>query len=183
MKGVALVVVVFILASALAEAGLPINKPKKVRCKNKYSPCYEKDLYCPASCPRTCSVNCNSCQAVCGLVPPFPPPPSKFQKPKTVECKDRKFSSCYNKPLNCPASCSRTCSVDCATCQPVCHSVNLPHSPSPKRVRCMNKKYPACYYREFICPAACPQTCQVDSVTCSPVCSKPINTLLSACLP
>ncbi|XP_056687339.1 uncharacterized protein [Spinacia oleracea] len=99
MKGVALVVVVFILASALAEAGLPINKPKKVRCKNKYSPCYEKDLYCPASCPRTCSVNCNSCQAVCGLVPPFPPPPSKFQKPKTVEycnkpgavCQDPRF--------------------------------------------------------------------------------------------
>ncbi|XP_021722089.1 uncharacterized protein LOC110689628 [Chenopodium quinoa] len=172
MKGVTLViVVVFILALAFAEAGPPKHKPKKVRCKNKYSPCYKKDLYCPASCPRTCSVDCNSCQAVCGPVPPLPPPPPKVQKPKKVECKDKKFPSCHNKPLFCPASCPRSCSVDCATCQPVCHAVKSPPLSSPKRVRCMNKKYPACYYREFTCPAACPQTCQVDSVTCSPVCN------------
>jgi len=199
MKGVAVVWLTLILALVLAEAvpeywagpaKVPKPKPKKVKCKDKYSPCYHKQLLCPNACPRNCSVDCTSCQAVCT---PIPPPPPKVQKPKQVKCKDKKFPSCYNKKLLCPASCPKTCSVDCTTCQPVCGALYpppptsttpLPPPPPPppssasKQVRCKNRNYPGCYYREFTCPAACPQTCEVDCVTCSPVCSKFIKSYL-----
>ncbi|CAO2840148.1 unnamed protein product [Amaranthus hypochondriacus] len=170
MKGAILLIISLMLALAIAEANLstPKHKPMKVRCKNKYTRCYNKQMYCPSSCPRTCSVDCNKCQAVCGPVSSLPPPPPMVQKPKKVECKDKRFRACYNRPLYCPAACPSSCTVNCATCQPVCSALNP--STRPKRVRCMNKNYPACYYREFTCPATCPQTCQVDSVTCSPVC-------------
>ncbi|KMT05516.1 hypothetical protein BVRB_7g176400 [Beta vulgaris subsp. vulgaris] len=162
-----LILMVFILALGVTEAALPTtkHKPMKVRCKNKYFPCYNQELYCPASCPRSCSVDCNNCKAVCGPVPQLPPPP-KYQKQMKVVCNDKRYRTCYNKPLFCPVTCPSTCTVNCASCQPVCSAASR-----PKRVRCLNKKYPGCYYREFTCPAACPQTCQVDSATCSPVCN------------
>ena len=173
----ALILTVLILAGmTVAEATLstPKHKPMKVRCK-QHSPCFNKQMYCPSSCPRSCSVDCDKCQTVCAPGSMIPPPNPKIQKPKKVQCKDKRFRACYNKPLFCPAACPLTCTVNCATCKPVCGVVNPPVSSTPKRVRCMDKNYPACYYREFTCPAACPQTCQVDSVTCSPVCSKCIS--------
>ncbi|KAJ8440511.1 hypothetical protein Cgig2_022952 [Carnegiea gigantea] len=201
MNRVTTVIIVLILASALAEAAPPLkvvkHKPMKVKCKDKYSPCYHKDLYCPAACPRDCNVDCNKCEAVCTPVPPLPPPPPKVVKPKQVKCKDKKLNpSCYNKKLTCPATCPRTCNVDCVTCQPVCGAVytpppppttpsppqSPPQSPPPttpveppspghKQVRCTNRNYPSCFLRQFTCPPSCPQSCDVDCSTCSPVCN------------
>ncbi|GLT63852.1 hypothetical protein SLA2020_363840 [Shorea laevis] len=116
-----------LLIVAVVEAKTsPSPKPKKVMCEDKYSSCYYKSFYCPASCPQSCVVDCTKCQPVCHATPPPPPSPPPYHKPMKVECKDKKYPSCYHKNLFCPASCPRTCVVDCAKCQPVC-----PATPPP----------------------------------------------------
>ncbi|CAL8999916.1 unnamed protein product [Prunus brigantina] len=71
--GVFLVILLMLVA---AEAATSHPKPKKVKCQDKkFYKCYHKDLYCPASCPRTCVVDCKKCKPVCKPPPPPPPPP------------------------------------------------------------------------------------------------------------
>ncbi|KAF8009305.1 hypothetical protein BT93_J0339 [Corymbia citriodora subsp. variegata] len=54
-----------VLSLALAMAGAAPG-PKQVKCKDKnYSLCYHVKLYCPATCLRTCQVDCASCQPIC----------------------------------------------------------------------------------------------------------------------
>ncbi|XP_030505725.2 uncharacterized protein LOC115720699 [Cannabis sativa] len=169
-----------LLALTQAEPNKP-KKPKKIKCKDKWYPdCYKKDLYCPESCPRTCFVDCRTCQPLCTQPPPSPPPPPK-RKPRspppppatTYSPPPPQASSWPPPPVNNnaypPPPPTQTPTPTPAT----------PQSPPPpseeaaggKRVRCRNKNYPSCYGMEHTCPSACPDQCEVDCVTCSPVCN------------
>lgn len=77
-------VCVLLLLMVVVVAEGAAKKPKKVKCKDKkYPSCYHKNLYCPASCLRTCVVDCASCKPVC--TPPPPPPPLHHRhRPKGV---------------------------------------------------------------------------------------------------
>lgn len=102
-------------------------KAMKVRCKDKkYRPgCYNKQFLCPSSCPRSCEVDCGSCQPVCQLAPPVatpppPPPPQKSTYPAKAYCKNKHYPRCYRQEQNCPSACPDQCEIDCVTCSPVC---------------------------------------------------------------
>ncbi|KAL2899492.1 N-(5'-phosphoribosyl)anthranilate isomerase, partial [Bienertia sinuspersici] len=98
---------------SLANAQPP---PKKAKCQDKYSPCYNILYACPESCPQSCSVDCDSCQTVCDSPPPSP----TSSKPKRVRCMNQDYPDCYYRQFTCPADCRDSCQVDCATCGPVC---------------------------------------------------------------
>lgn len=131
-------------------------KAMKVRCKDrKYTACYNKQFLCPNSCPRTCVVDCASCQPVCQAVPPPPPPPQSSTSPPP------------------PPSVSPVSPPSTSTSPPPPPSVSPPSTEiSPAKAYCKNRYYPQCYRLEQNCPSACPGQCEVDCVTCSPVCSK-----------
>ncbi|KAK9726977.1 hypothetical protein RND81_05G249800 [Saponaria officinalis] len=127
MTRVALLIVVLFVALALVDAAPKPPKvppPKKVRCTDHhFDTCFHKEFYCPDNCARNCTVDCSSCQPVCG---------PKIQKPKQVKCNNKKlFPACSKQNLLCPASCPRTCSVDCNSCQAVCTPVPPIYTPPP----------------------------------------------------
>lgn len=130
-------------------------KAMKVRCKDrKYTACYNKQFLCPNSCPRTCVVDCASCQPVCQAMPPPSPPQSSTSPPP-------------------PPSVSPVSPPSTSTSPPPPPSVLPPSTEiSPAKAYCKNRYYPQCYRLEQNCPSACPGQCEVDCVTCSPVCSK-----------
>ncbi|KAL6533943.1 hypothetical protein OROHE_013776 [Orobanche hederae] len=156
----------------------PPPKPRRVRCKDRnLKKTCNKDLFCPAACPKTCVADCATCQPVCALPPsnspppqvvvvtPSPPPPSNNPSPPVVDTP--------SPPSPPPADSTPLRPPSPNNSQP-------PTTPSPppdsseaaglKRVRCKNKSFPSCFFREHQCPAACPESCEVDCVTCSPVC-------------
>ncbi|KAK9755942.1 hypothetical protein RND81_01G061100 [Saponaria officinalis] len=148
-------------------------KTKKVKCKDKYSPCYKEDLYCPESCPKSCWVDCNSCQPICDAVytPPSPvytPPPPVYTPPPPPSTPTTPYPP--PSPTPSPPSPSPPTtpypphSPPAVTPSPPASAVN------PKHARCKNKNYPDCYFRQFTCPEGCADSCQVDCVTCRPVC-------------
>ncbi|KAL2544920.1 late embryogenesis abundant protein-related/LEA protein-related [Forsythia ovata] len=154
---------ILLLAVALTAEGAP-RKPKKVKCKDKkFYDCFKKkDLFCPETCPRSCEVNCASCQPVCSVPPlPTPPSPPPITYPAPTPPTNPNPTPSYTPP------------------QPPTPPVATPSPPPPdgsdaaggKRVRCKNKAYRTCYAMEHRCPAACPDYCEVDCVTCSPVCN------------
>ncbi|KAL1825646.1 hypothetical protein ACET3Z_012424 [Daucus carota] len=110
------------------------QKAMKVRCKDKaYRPgCYNQQFYCPSSCPRSCEVDCGSCQPVCKIAPPVatpppppaavtpPPPPETETSPAKAYCKNKHYPQCYRQEQNCPSACPDQCEIDCVTCSPVC---------------------------------------------------------------
>ncbi|KAK8698902.1 hypothetical protein V6N13_115007 [Hibiscus sabdariffa] len=58
--------------------------------------------------------------------PPSPPtqsqsPPAPYTPPKTVKCKNKNYTQCYDMKHVCPSSCAGDCEVDCVTCKPVCN--------------------------------------------------------------
>ncbi|KAK8568196.1 hypothetical protein V6N13_106130 [Hibiscus sabdariffa] len=59
--------------------------------------------------------------------PPPPSPPTQSQSPppytppKTVKCKNKNYTKCYDMKHVCPSSCAGDCEVDCVTCKPVCN--------------------------------------------------------------
>ncbi|KAL9247301.1 hypothetical protein vseg_020745 [Gypsophila vaccaria] len=140
MKGTFLVATLLIVAFAIAEAATKDTKPypktKKVTCKDSYSPCYKKDLYCPESCPNSCWVDCGTCQPICDAVyTPPPPPPTPTPSPPAVtpsppssdvspkhhaRCMNKNYPECYFRQFTCPEGCADSCQVDCVTCRPVC---------------------------------------------------------------
>lgn len=169
---------VFLLLVVLAE-GAP--KPKKVKCKDKkYSSCYNKDLYCPPSCLRTCVVDCATCQPVC--TPPPPPPPSPPPPPpKSPRKRSPPPPKIYPSPPLPPSSSPpNSYHPPPPTTSSGSPPSRYPPPPPPagsevsgeKKVRCRNKSYPHCYGMELRCPSGCPEQCEMDCVTCSPVCSK-----------
>ncbi|KAL9253821.1 hypothetical protein AKJ16_DCAP03759 [Drosera capensis] len=99
------------------------SKPKKVRCKDKnYPNCYNIAKYCPASCARTCVVDCNACSPVCqSVVTASPPPKIPHASPvspatpvtpypaKKAKCLNKNYPGCYYREYTCPASCPGTC--------------------------------------------------------------------------
>ena len=170
----------------VAEGGTP--KQKKVKCKDKkYTTCYHVDKYCPTSCPRTCVVDCGSCQAVCTPPPPpppaSPPPPPKYRKlsppppPKVYPSPSPPPPKVYPSPSPPPPtpiySSPPPPPLTTPTPPPRFSPPPPPASSSDgEKVKCKNKNYPHCYGMEHSCPSACPDQCEVDCVTCSPVCSK-----------
>ncbi|CAA0810553.1 late embryogenesis abundant protein-related / LEA protein-related [Striga hermonthica] len=129
-------------------------KPHKVKCHDlNFRRTCNQALLCPAACPRTCVVDCTTCQPVCSLpVYNHPPPPPS---PVVVT------------PSSPPPPLTNSTLPATATPPPPDSS----EAAAGRRVRCRNRSYPSCYYREHRCPATCPTTCEVDCVTCSPVCN------------
>ncbi|XP_074291229.1 uncharacterized protein LOC141617984 [Silene latifolia] len=126
MKQVAVALAVLFLALAFVEAAPKPPKvlpPKKVRCTDHhFTTCFHKEFNCPSTCSSNCTVDCNSCQPICG---------PKIIKPKEVKCTNKLFPSCNKKKMLCPASCPRTCVADCGSCQPVCSPVSPVYTPPP----------------------------------------------------
>ncbi|KAL8151149.1 hypothetical protein V2J09_020957 [Rumex salicifolius] len=168
------VVLVFVLASAVAEAAPKVVKPKKAeKCKDKKSVCFPLKPYCPSDCPTSCYVDCNTCETVCGLAPSPPPPPPKAVVPKLAKkCKEKK-SPCSNLQPYCPTNCPKACSVDCNTCKTVCEASPPPPPPKPitpkHAKKCSDKKSP-CFTLKPYCPTNCPTNCHVDCNSCQTVC-------------
>ncbi|GMG98462.1 hypothetical protein Nepgr_000302 [Nepenthes gracilis] len=161
-------IALLLLAAAVAEAAATTpavkavkHKPKKVKCKDKKSACYHKDLFCPASCPRTCVVDCSSCQPVCTPLQPSPPPSPKNPKKHAARSPPSHSSS---PP---PASVAKHPPPPPSSTP----TPTLPSGGGAKKVRCMDEKKTSCYFRQFTCPATCPQSCDVNCDTCRPVCS------------
>lgn len=195
-------VCVLLLLMVVVAAEGAAKKPKKVKCKDKkYPSCYHKNLYCPASCLRTCVVDCASCKPVCTAPPPPPPsppppPPKRRRSPPPASHltppSPPSTSTLYPPP---PPSTSTTTPLPSPPPAPI-STTPLPSPPpptpisttpipsppppaspqpsssGPKRVKCKNKYYTHCYGMELNCPSTCPDQCEVDCVTCSPVCSK-----------
>lgn len=162
MKNISVVALLVLVLGVLAEGQPNGPKPKQVKCNDKNYPyCYHLKKVCPDNCPRSCDVDCVSCQPVCipspSLSPP-PPPPADFPVPPTLTPPSSN-STQTPPPANPPPS------IPPPTWTP-------PPEVSGKRVYCKNRNFPQCYRMEHRCPSACPDQCEVDCVTCSPVCSK-----------
>lgn len=160
MSNVQLLLACMILVMAVAADAAPAAtvKPSRVVCRDRrFYDCYNVTKYCPDTCPRSCAVNCFTCEPLC--LPSQPPPPPRRQSPPPPKKK--------KSPPPPPATYS----------PPPLPSLSPPVSIPPpevsgKRVYCKNKGYPQCYRMEQRCPSSCPDSCEVDCVTCSPVCSK-----------
>lgn len=164
MSNVQLLLACMILLMAVAADAAPAAtvKPSRVVCKDRrFYDCYNVTKYCPDACPRSCAVNCFTCEPLC--LPTQPPPPPRRQSPPPKKKKSPPPPpATYSPPP--PPSLSPPISIP-------------PPQVSGKRVYCKNKGYPQCYRMEQRCPSSCPDSCEVDCVTCSPVCSKLISSI------
>ncbi|KAF4388788.1 hypothetical protein G4B88_019065 [Cannabis sativa] len=104
--------------------------PNKVKCQDKHYPYCQNELYCPATCPEWCTVDCATCQPICSLpptlspppiTPPLPPPSREGAAAKKARCKNKNYPNCYGLEQSCPGDCRDQCEVDCVTCSPVCY--------------------------------------------------------------
>lgn len=147
----------------------PPPRPIKVKCKDKsYKKTCNKDLYCPAACPKTCTVDCAKCQPTCGPLPPTPsytppPPPPVVTTPSPPP------------PVVVTPSSPPPVVVTPSPPPPTATPTPPPDSSEAaggKRVRCKDRSYTKCYYQEHRCPDDCPDRCGVDCSTCRPVCGK-----------
>ncbi|XP_030522478.1 uncharacterized protein LOC115735399 [Rhodamnia argentea] len=193
--GMSWIVLFLALAMTQADPGA-----KQVKCQDKdYPLCYHVKLYCPATCLRTCKVDCASCLPVCTSgddtgddTPPTPrgdnsgdtgddtppPPPVTHRSPpppSTPVLVPPPPSSSPHTATPPPP----TPPLPTTVSSPPPPSTTTPPPPPPpssevsgaKIVRCKNRNYPQCYVLEQSCPSACASTCEVDCVTCKPVCS------------
>uniref|UniRef100_A0A0E0MCI2 Uncharacterized protein n=1 Tax=Oryza punctata TaxID=4537 RepID=A0A0E0MCI2_ORYPU len=135
------------------------KKPINVKCQESrrvYPYCSGKMMECPATCPTSCYVDCESCKPVCVMAPRLSavalaallllavaaaaaaaqpkPKPGKGGKPEERETPEKK-----KKPIN---------------------------------VKCQESRrvYPYCSGKMMECPATCPTSCYVDCESCKPVC-------------
>lgn len=174
-SNVQLLLACMILVMAVAADAAPAAtvKPSRVVCKDRrFYDCYNVTKYCPDTCPRSCAVNCFTCEPLC--LPTQPPPPPRRQSPPPPPKKKKSPPPPKKKKSPPPPPATYSPPPPPSLSPPI--SIPPPQV-SGKRVYCKNKGYPQCYRMEQRCPSSCPDSCEVDCVTCSPVCSKLISSI------